>query len=253
MKILLVGDTHGNFRHIRNVYAHAARKEVDQIIQLGDFGFGWARDPAHCLFSVAVSELALETAIPLYWLDGNHENFDFLDILLEGREPLADGTYMIEPDVYYVPRGTMLHRDGKKIMVCGGATSVDKAFRTPHESWWEQEAITYDDIYAVRRAAHVDGPADVLLTHDFPWECDIVDRHLNPRWGEGVTDMVRAGRTKVSEVLVASGAHRQFHGHLHLRYDENITVRQGSVHVTGLDKDDEMMDLCAYLLDTDEI
>ena len=161
MRLLIVGDLHADVTSMRNVFAHACRVDANQIIQVGDFGFGWDRKQfkggnslLECAFVRQVEKMVEQTSIPLYWLDGNHENFDMLGYVLEGEEtmnvvpsvPQPDGTHQLRPGVFYIPRGTVLERGEKRILVCGGAASVDKARRQPFISWWPQELTTDADV-----------------------------------------------------------------------------------------------------------
>lgn len=248
MKILLAGDWHGNVQHMRNVFARACRVEADIIVQLGDFGFGWDRKQfkggnglVECAFVRQCEKMVEETGIPVYWLPGNHENYDMLDYSIEGEATMnvvpwplqEDGTYECRPGVYYIPRGTVMHWGEKTFLVCGGACSVDKKMRQPFISWWPQEQINDDDIAKCAEA----GQVDILLTHDFPIECTIVDHHLDPFWGEEAMANTLRGRTDVSKILAACGAKNVFHGHLHISYVEKIIVNGQEVGVMGLDRD----------------
>jgi Icc-related predicted phosphoesterase len=247
MKLLITGDLHGNVTSLRQVYAHACRLEADQIIAVGDFGYGWERKQfkggdslIECAFVRQVEKLVKETGIPLYWLDGNHENFDLLGYAIEGdgtagAAPITlqdDGTYECRPGVFYIPRGTVLERGEKRILVCGGAASVDKARRKPFISWWPQELITDEDVQKCADAGRV----DILLTHDLPLEVTVVDRHLDPGWGEEAVHATYFNRVKVSEILNRCGASLHVHGHLHHPYVQEVSCDHARVKVIGLDQ-----------------
>ena len=252
-RILLAGDFHGNKGHTKLVFADAQKQSADLVFQLGDYGYGWEKTQVKggngavvCGFTDFVSKQAQAADIPFYWIDGNHEDFDFLEDTLKGLVPELDGTYEIAPMVYYVPRGTVLDFDGKKFLCCGGATSIDKKRRVTGVSWWAQEAITDIDIRKCSEA----GKADVLLSHDFPWEVSVVDRHLDPYWGEEAGHMTKRGRQSISCILDGCGARRVYHGHLHYSYREIIRMEIGSVTVMGLDRDTTPLQDSTYLLDT---
>ena len=254
MKLLLAGDTHGSTYHMNNVFAHACRVEADVIFQLGDFGFGWSASVAGVDdFTHDVSQLTERTGVPCYWLPGNHEGYWALAALLARLEPEADGTFQTAPGVFYVPRGTMLEWDGIRFLCCGGATSVDRDYRKPGESWWPEEMLTEEDVQKCI-AATKENPADVLLSHDFPFEITVVDRHLAPHWGERAQADTIASRQRVSRILDASGARYAYHGHLHLKYDESMkTISGRDVEVHGLDCDGTPMSTSTLLLDTETL
>lgn len=252
MRICLAGDIHGNKNHAKNVFSEACHKNADLIIQVGDYGYGWhltqfkgTGGKVECDFTHFISDLVKETGIPFMWLDGNHENFDHLYETLPDFTPQEDGTFEMAPGVFYIPRGTRLEFGGVKFLVCGGAVSVDKRMRVPYVSWWAQEALTQEDVDKCARA----GKVDVLLTHDFPWEGTIVDRHLDSYWGEQAGYDTAHNRKLVSEILKNSGAKLQVHGHLHIEYDEMICNH--SVHLKGLNCDGTPMRESTVIYDTE--
>jgi predicted phosphodiesterase len=244
MKILLVGDLHGNERSIRNVYAHACRVNADRIIQLGDFGFGWVSGSQGDTWSKIVSSLATQTEIPLYWLDGNHENHDLLNGWQADHAPEPDGTFQMEPGVFYIPRGTMLDLDGCKVLVCGGAQSVDQHNRTPYVSWWPQESIKPEDVAKCAQQ----GRADILLTHDAPLGTEL-EGYLNDStyWPRDLLNLSYDNRRNVWKILKACRAKHQWTGHLHLKWDGQLP---NGVHVTVLDQATSAINECTQLIDT---
>lgn len=268
MRLLLAADWHGNSQHAQNVFAHAARVGAAAILQLGDFGFGWGSlqrkgtGERYDLFTDNISKFAERTGIPCYWIDGNHENFDALEErLINGAVLRMDGTWEIADNVFYIRRGTLLNWDGVKFLCCGGASSVDKQWRLDkmkhpksHAIWWPQENITEADVEKCK----AQGKADVLLTHDFPIECKVVDRHLDPSWGEEAQQATIASRYKISGILANCEAKRIFHGHLHLYYSEMISYQHRRLtrdryrcHVTGLQRDGYSMRESTFLFDTE--
>jgi len=256
MKLLLSGDWHGNSQHAQNVFAHACRVEADAVIQLGDFGYGWSVQHGkggvlYDNFTKTVSAFAKAAETPCYWLPGNHENYDFLEEQAAKVSPhplVANRGYELESMVVYLPRPTALEFDGLRFLVMGGAASVDKRMRIPGKSWWHQEEITWAEVDACAEL----GQFDVLLSHDFPWECNIVDRHLDPYWGQEAMEKTTESRQKISEIVKASGVRAVFHGHLHVAYTELIFPEPGRpVIVRGLDRDTTTMGDNCYLLDTE--
>lgn len=262
MLILLAGDSHGDSTYAQNVAARAQREGADAVFQLGDFGYGWrwgqrkVTGEPFCEFTANISKFAKRTGVPWYWLGGNHENYDAIELFMEQLEPEANGTYQVEPDVFYVPRGLVLCFGGKLFLCCGGACSIDQNYRmgeerqTGRKSYWTQELITQKDIDLCEEQ----GTMDALFTHDFPIECNIIDRHLNPGWGEAAQRETIQNRTNVSTILNASKAKRLFHGHLHIRYTEVIETAIGTrVMVVGLDCNGTSMKHSTYLLDTEDV
>lgn len=262
MLILFAGDTHGDSTHAQNVAAHAARANADAVFQLGDYGYGYhwlqrkVTGDRYCKFTDNVSKFAKKSGVPWYWIGGNHENYDAIDEFMAELTPEPNGTYQVDEDVFYVPRGLVLCFGGKFFLCCGGACSIDQNYRIERErkkgykSYFPQELITQADIDRCEEAGRV----DMVVTHDFPIECNIVDRHLNPAWGDVAQRQTIANRTNVSTILNASHANRLIHGHLHIRYTEVIETAIGKrVMVVGLDCNNTSMRDSTYLLDTEDV
>lgn len=184
MKFLILGDVHGEWTDLNITIARAIREHPDitHIVQVGDFGYGWSGiKPFKASRSFFIDEeMAIYNAATKLWLDGNHENFDRLDN--------DNGAW--QPGWQHMRRGTVLEIEGKRIMFFGGASSIDKADRVPHISWWPQESITYGE---VRRAMEDDGPIDAIFSHEHPTSVPYSDdRHKGDIFGKGDKDMLEA-------------------------------------------------------------
>jgi len=235
VRVLMLGDIHGDPSALQKAFSKARWSDCVAIVQCGDFGYGWSIGADDkCDFSMLASEMSQETGIPLYWVDGNHENFDHLlqqPLDENGLRPIADG-------VTHLPRGSTLTIDGVRFRAFGGAYSVDIDYREPHVSWWPQETITDDDV-AVALAA---GPADVFISHDAPTGVQDTEglRRKLADWGKDAAQKSIENQNRVREALLASGAMRAYHGHLHQSYDCFLDHAEGWIKVTGLNRDNQM-------------
>jgi len=230
-KTLVAGDWHGNLMHAERVMREAARLGATRVLQIGDFGYGWSllEKPSpgsnnYCAFTQEISRLALEVKIPVYWIDGNHENFDLLEAAgaFAQNEPVG-----LLPDVTYLPRGVTLEWGGQRWLFLGGAHSVDKAHRTPHQSWWEQEELDLRDV--ARALGHVNDlrtedfsrglarprPIDVMAVHDAPLHSLVPGDHSV--WAHKDQD-TRPNREKLMQVALQARPALLVHGHYHVRY-----------------------------------
>ena len=231
--VLLVGDLHGNVPALRAAFKTAADYRASAIIQLGDFGFGWDIDGARrCSFSFRAARYAETYGVPLYFLDGNHENFDRLEEIAidpaTGLRPIFDG-------VTHLPRSSTLTIAGTRFRAFGGAYSVDIDHRTPHKSWWVQETVTDDDVERAIAA----GPADVFVSHDVPagtQDSAGLARKLS-EWGPNAALNSLMNQERVRTALIASGARWAFHGHLHEFRECYIDANHSLPYVTGLNCD----------------
>ncbi len=243
MKMMMQGDTHGNTVAIRRALRYAQVEGCDELFVVGDFGFGWSRSSTGDAFVESVSRAAISYDIDVYWLDGNHENFD----LLEGYGYFKhDGPVEICERVFYVPRGTVLKRGVHNILVIGGAYSVDKAYRTEGHSWWPQEEITYEDLEKCADACAEAGTIDVVFSHDAPNSAfvaamsiavdgDLAEmQHLvwkNDQQFPGACP----NRASLELILQATKPTLWVHGHYHSAYDVDLN----GTRVLALDMETE--------------
>jgi len=228
--VLLAGDLHGNVNALQRAFRQAHYNEAIAVVQLGDYGFGWHTDGDQCWFATITADMAAETGIPFYFIDGNHENFD----LLEKYPVDENGLREVAPNVWHITRGATITFGQTKFLALGGAYSVDKPNRAVGKSWWPQEAITIEDVERAIAA----GPADVLLTHDIPdgiQDHHALKLHLNRMFGEGAAENSIENQKLISIVLKACGAQRAFHGHLHAFHETDLD----GITIVGLDKEVE--------------
>lgn len=158
-RVFVTGDKHACFEGIFSFIEMYDLTEEDTIIVLGDMGLYWRNDRKDSKSFVEMYEKTYKTN--LWFVDGNHENHRQLRLLPNGY---------ISEHIRYIPRGTVFELNGKTFLGIGGAESVDKRFRTPNLSWWEEETITDEDIQ--RCIDNVAGRhIDHVLSHTCPRSC----------------------------------------------------------------------------------
>lgn len=81
------------------------------------------------------------------------------------QEIIGDSRELIQiQNTTYCPRGsTLTLLDGRKILFMGGASSIDKHWRTPGYDWFWQEDISYKDMEALP-----DEEIDIVISHTCP-------------------------------------------------------------------------------------
>lgn len=214
MKVLLAGDSHGSERYVRNVCNFATTASVDTIVQLGDFGFRF--EPS---FLKAWKDWLNDSPDrKVYWLDGNHDNHDYIDedITRVGTDEEVDMSAPIahwHKRMFYCPRGSRTTFGESSVMFVGGAFSIDKMYRRPHTSWWEQEMITVKDL---ERAVE-GGDVDVVFSHDCP----------NTVWFQSELESgyykidpdSQKNRDMLTAICDAVHPRHVYHGHYHTSYE----------------------------------
>lgn len=221
MKLLFLGDTHGNTGWVHLIIETAKEHDIDWIVQVGDFGY-WEHKKHGVDYLFAVETFLEEAGKQLVWLDGNHENHP---VLRRNYGPESDkhitheehGFWRIRDHIWYAPRGHRWDWDGVKFMSLGGAYSIDKNFRKVGSSWWWEELITEEEV----EQAIEGGLVDIMVTHDCPDGVQGaipaeggLDRQKD-RWPESLEN-----RRKLARVVQAVRPFALVHGHYHHRNTE---------------------------------
>lgn len=160
-KIMVAGDWHGEWfwgcAAIRQGCALLDDPKV--IVVLGDFGIGdWGVPGKGRKFLDRIGAALEKEDAWLFFIDGNHEDFTYLDRRLPHG---TDGIVPLRERLYWASRGSRWRWQGKTWLALGGAVSLDRKIRKEGRDWWAQEAITPE------QAAHAaQAPADVMITHD---------------------------------------------------------------------------------------
>lgn len=219
MRVLLLGDTHGNTGWVRELALPIANSvSADAIFQLGDFGY-WDTGGE---FVNTVSR----SSIPFYFIDGNHENHP--------RLPVERGKVVnLTGNLHYVPRGSVLNWDGVKVLAVGGAHSIDRAYRTPGIDWFPEEDISEEDV----RFAVSSLTCDVMLAHDAPSTAKLpLVTPYDAVW-RAELPACEANRERVSVIVDAVKPSLYVHGHYHSKWDFSVKRPWGEYRIVGLDCD----------------
>lgn len=229
-RILLTGDVHGNTDWVlHHILPQARRHGCQLVLQLGDFGI-WP-GPEGQRYLGALSRQAKGARIPIWFIDGNHEDFDQLDALpldARGRRPVRD-------HITHLPRGYRWEWSEPTLLACGGASSIDVADRLSGRSWWPQEAITDQDVARCSEGGRV----DILFTHDIQAEVPLTDPLLEPLLPPSVADALSRNRQRLQRITEVVRPKLQVHGHWHLPYDRTIirSSDKEQVRIVSLNSD----------------
>lgn len=250
-RVLLAGDTHGDENHVRWLIQHAKKVGAQAVFVLGDFGI-WDHLDAGA-FTSGVSKWAQRQETPVFFLPGNHENYDMLFAWEASKPRTQDGFVEIKPGLFYSPRGHRWTWGDTRFMSLGGAYSVDKVWRVRQDhtsvfraemnhdkgrtlkaieryalqtgqlSWWAQEEISEEELEHALRP----GEIDILLTHDKP-------RLSSPGWNRKDLEECWPNQQAIQDVVDAKKPKLLVHGHLHWPYDQFLP---NGTYVKALDCD----------------
>lgn len=228
MKLLFLGDTHGNTSWVDNVIATAANHDIDWIVQLGDFGY-WEHKRSGVEYLFCVQAALEEHDQHMVFIDGNHENHP---VLRRNYGPEAEkhrvhpdyGFWRVRDRLWHAPRAHRWKFDAVQFMSMGGAYSIDKNTRKVGTSWWWEELTTDEEI----DQGIAGGLVDVLLTHDCPagvqgaiWEQGGLDRQKD-RWPESLQN-----RERLKRLVTQVRPYALVHGHYHHRNTEMYRFAYG--------------------------
>jgi len=138
----------------RNVY----------LIITGDFGGIWTGDSA----DDEILDWYEEKNYTTLFIAGNHENYDALNTY-----PIEDWhggqVHRIREHVFHLMNGHIFEIADRSFFVMGGATSVDKMFRTEHETWWSDEEPS-EEVFqmALDHLASHKHQVDFIISHTVP-------------------------------------------------------------------------------------
>ena len=208
MKNLLIGDVHGDIFNLEKVFKKAVSEDCKNIIQLGDFGFGF---PSYTLFHSQIEQLIERYKIPLYFLKGNHDNHEILNKYTSITE--------LSKDYYFIPNGVEFSFDGVSFIAYGGAYSIDKKFRTEGVDFWRDEEISISDVYNSKGKV-----ADIMLTHDTPYTSNIMDYMVLLPIEEAMEN-----RKKLQAIVEEIKPKKIFHGHYHSRINCSANYTEGEI------------------------
>lgn len=226
MKLMMVGDTHGEARAITDKIDYAKKiGNIQRLVVLGDFGLWWGYDGVK--FLDEINAYAKANNVQIFAIPGNHENHEWWDAIIE-HAPKSHGWAYARTHVLLSPKVHAFRWGGKQFVVAGGAYSIDKEWRIQRERGW--------DIYEKRKCVPLDFPlwspgeqltdeqveefrkignevkTDYLLTHD----CS----DKTPFRGRFKPDLEsKIHRQRIDKVLKYINPKYHFHGHMHTVYD----------------------------------
>lgn len=239
----IAGDWHGNTSWAGRMIEHCAARDVRVILHVGDFGF-WPGQSGRRYLDSLEACLAENDQL-LAFVDGNHE-----DHLSLNNWPLNDdGVHAIRPHIVHLPRGYRWTWHDRVWMSLGGAHSIDRKWRTPFVDWWPEEILSPGDVLR----ATAGGPVDVLVCHDAPEGVPALAKLFaeNPA---GVDELEQtlsaANRELISRVVEATRPSHFWHGHYHLRLEDEIALADGHImQLHGLDCDGTTIDRNLVIVD----
>jgi hypothetical protein len=232
-RVLVCGDWHASLRWgigvVEQLPALLPDEAAPIIVHTGDFGV-W-RDQRGTRFLGNLTRALREFNAEVWFVDGNHEDHDELDLLRAATPP--GRRVPVTDRIFYLPRGHRWTWHDRTWIALGGAVSINKPNFTPGLDWFPQEQLTYQQA----QAACADGPADVVIAHDCPWGVDLrlpYPPHLYG-WTDALLDESDRHRILLSHAAEQLRPRWWMHGHYHKAHQSNVDLGWGPMQVTGFD------------------
>ena len=176
MSILFSGDFHASARVeidliykdiLIEKYGQERYNSIKYHIILGDGGFMWPHNKSNDVHNY---EILSQRTFPILCVVGNHEPIYGKKNLPETDIGVGETVYKINsnPFTAYLKRGKVYTIDGIKLLVLGGALSIDKDRRVPNKTWWELEYWTDQEKRDVFKLLETDNKFDCVISHTGP-------------------------------------------------------------------------------------
>lgn len=238
MRLMILGDVHGQTNWAVKMIRQAKRKEVDRIIQVGDFGI-WTHWLDGITFLDTLNEELRKAGIKLYFVAGNHSNFDHIEWHEANGPKDYNGHTYLRTHILYTGRTNYWQWGTRSYCAAGGAVSVDKDHRTLGETYWSQEKLPVEKVVELERVGR---RADYLITHDAP-TC-VPMSNLKPDLESAAH---RQLMDRVGKVIRPT---LWFHGHYHKNMKYSFMHPGGYSDVYGLNRDGQYRS--SLILDTED-
>lgn len=171
--IYITGDTHREYNKLNDIDKHCD----NMLIILGDSGINYFLNKDDRNIKNYLNSLDIK----LFCVQGNHEERPE-NIKTYNEVDMFDGKVYIEneyPNLIFAKNGELYNIDGKKVLVIGGAYSIDKDYRLSNGyEWFKDEQLTEkekDSILTKYKGTHI----DIVLSHTCPLKYEPVEVFIN--------------------------------------------------------------------------
>lgn len=178
MSVYITGDVHGDFSELQQWCYAMQPKKKDIIIILGDVALNYFGDWRDCERKKLANALGPE----IFCIHGNHEMrpedagcYELID--WHGGKVWRQPEF---PNLFFAKDGEIYELGGKKVIVLGGAYSVDKYYRLAYGYRWFPTEQPSDEIkkFAEDQLARAGWKVDAVFSHTCPYKYRPVEAML---------------------------------------------------------------------------
>ena len=160
--IYITGDTHRDFTRLNNI----DKNKDNMLIILGDAGINYYLNEE----DKKLKECLNNYNIKLFCIQGNHEERPE-NIYTYEEVDMFDGKVFIEsnyPNLIFAKNGETYTIGKRKVLVIGGAYSIDKNYRLIYGyKWFKDEQLTTNEMNNILYK-YKDKHIDIILSHTSP-------------------------------------------------------------------------------------
>lgn len=210
-KIYITGDVHGEFRTLLWIITQKEKFSNCNIIVAGDVGVGFYKHNYYIDTFKAMNKKISNLNVHLYLVRGNHDNPDYFN---NTPEDLSNFSH-----IHFIRDYTVLHIGNHNILCVGGASSVDKKFRTKDVNWWE-----FENVLPYHKLECKD--IDIVVTHCAPMFCP--PRYERISWMDddlyerGMNDRILLANLYFDLLRNNCSVKYWFYGHYHNHYISDL-------------------------------
>ncbi len=167
--IYLTGDTHFDYDICKLTSKEFPEGKCltkdDYVIVLGDFGLLW--DDHISTRETYWKKWYDDKPWTTLFVAGNHENYWRINNLPQ-VSMFGNLVGKVSDSIYHLKTNNFYNINNKKILVIGGAESIDKMHRIENISWWKEELMTFQQQEDLFEKIEKNNKVDYVLTHTCP-------------------------------------------------------------------------------------
>lgn len=222
---VVCGDWHQNKHYIKQLIEQLALYHTSDIIHVGDVGF-MGRGLSH--YITYLDDLLKQHKIKLYFIEGNHEDFDWLSTLKKDSLGLGVVTERIK----HIPRLSQYKIGSQTFTFIGGGVSVDQDSRRQGVDWWPAEEIDDNQLKLALRLSQT----DVLISHDGPSTAQLYLPHSH-YFDPDLIYKSNQHRERLEEIRHHIQPKYLVFGHYHVGQSRTIELDNQDITYYALDRD----------------
>lgn len=199
--VLIIGDIHGQFNRLKDIIW---KQQIEKcwLICVGDLGIGFKYSPEGEIRGCEqLNDFFAKRDITFLSIRGNHDDPIYFN---DSQRRINLSHFKLLPDYH---RETI---NGEEFLFVGGAVSIDRLWRIPNVSYWEDEVFVLKPELA--------GKCDVLITHSAPYWIGPFDKEGLAGWcskDKTLWDDCYKERLDHDELIKLCQPKKSYHGHFH--------------------------------------